>query len=95
MPLFSESNSCSIEPTRIALHIFCLRKAEMEALPNDNLSRSALAEQFGDIAEMEQRRGSVSAQHSKMAGSNQCNVGNGRKMCSASPFPVYSEIFLS
>ena len=29
----------------------------MEALPNDNLSRSALAEQFGDIAEMEQRRG--------------------------------------
>ena len=53
----------------------------MEALPNDNLSRSALAEQFGDIAEMEQRRGSVSAQRSKMAGSNQCNVGNGRKMC--------------
>ena len=30
MPLFSESNSCSIEPTRIALHIFCLRRAEME-----------------------------------------------------------------
>ena len=54
-----------------------------------------MAEQFGDIAEMEQRRGSVSAQHSKMAGSNQCNVGNGRKMCNASPFPVYSKIFLS
>ena len=30
MPVFSESNCCSIETTRIALHIFCLRRAEME-----------------------------------------------------------------